>query len=389
MHTDCPSCGQNNFNEIFRFSDVPVSGVFRASKSDRLPKHDLILEACASCGLLRNASYASPPDYLEKPRPTARQMPAYLTYLLKLIKDSFAKEDLILEIGSNDGSFLDVLQDAGFTNLCGIEPSSELVKMSSAKGHKVIADYFGPAIVDAVLAKVGAPKLILCRHTLEHVPLPKLFIQGLHALISRNKGAAIVEVPDSTAISEGLNFVEFWDEHLFYFTPHSLRRLMENNGFNVTSTEIFPHLDTRNLFVNVKVNESPIKTAAYINEIDFWQDYFRRFNQLAEKLKNVILAQPRPIYLIGASHPQCNFVNYLGLSSVVDFMIDDDPFKADKLPFIDSQTVSIITTDEFTNNQEKGGSLILTGFGYDGWSKKISEIALSRQMKIIDPRCVD
>jgi SAM-dependent methyltransferase len=386
-NTTCPCCGHNNFFEILKFPTTPVSGVLRAFAESPLPVNELAFEVCTVCGLLRNSNYASPPDYLEKPRPTARQLPAYQECLLDQIGGLLSKDELVLEIGSNDGSFLDLLREKGYSNVFGVEPSSELVKIAREKGHRIVAEYFEPDLVETLLATYGAPKMVICRHTLEHVPFPGSFIQALRDLLAPENGTALVEVPDSTAIPEGLNFVELWDEHLFYFTPYTLRLLMKRSGLRVSDAMVFPHLDTRNILVRV-IPGADIANQAEVcsdsSEAELWKSFSERFQIVSEQIRDAVQAQPGLIYLIGASHPQCNFVNYLGLESFVDFMIDDDPVKTGKLPSISSNSVRIITSEEFSD-QPQGGTLILTAFGYARWTRKISDIAVSKGIKILDP----
>ena len=383
----CPCCGHDLFVEILKFPNNPVSGILRTSSESPLPLDMLAFEACSVCGLLRNSHYASPPDYLEKPRPTARQLPSYQSYLLDQIAKLLSKDDLILEVGSNDGSFLDLLREKGYSNLFGVEPSIELVKTARLKGHRIVAEYFEPSLVETLLANYGAPKLVICRHTLEHVPSPGLFIQALRAVLVPENGTALLEVPDSTAIIQGLNFVELWDEHLFYFTPYTLGLLAEKSGLRVTDAMAFPHLDTRNILVHVTSEtraENQASMSIPSSELELWRSFSERFKVVSEQIKNDVRVRSAPIYMLGASHPQCNFVNYLGLEPFVDFMIDDDPDKVGMLPSIINNSVRIITSEEFSD-QPQGGTLILTGFGYANWTRQISDVAKSKGMEILDP----
>jgi SAM-dependent methyltransferase len=384
----CSCCGFHRFIEVVKFSDIPASGLLRISAEIPLTVRELGFEACINCGFLRNRNFASPPDYSERPRPTARQLPTYQDQLLDLIKKAAVKEDSVLEVGSNDGTFLDLLSKQGYTNTYGVEPSCDLVKLAREKGHRIVAEYFGPDIIDALLKDFGAPKLIICRHTLEHVPNPAVFVRSLRTLLVAGKGVALVEVPDSSAIPEGVNFVEFWDEHLFYFTPFTLKLLMKRHGLKVVSEVVLPHLETRNILLQVTsdaCHDGLEENAVILSEISVWKKFSDRFRIVSEQIRNEVLAAQKPIYMIGASHPQCNFVNYLELASLVDFMIDDDPLKVGKLPSVSSTSLMIINSEEFSR-QAQFGTLLLTGFGYECWTRKLCDLAGSKSLQIIDPR---
>lgn len=386
----CPCCGGAEFQEVIAFRAVPATGLFRATGDEILPVADLAFDACEGCGLLRRRDFASPPDYSDKQRPTSRQLPSYRDALLRaiagLVRD---RDELIVEIGSNDGTFLQLLRDEGYTNLAGVEPAVELAEASRRRGLRVETRYFGPEAAPYLIERYGAPRLVVCRHTLEHVPFPQQFIAGIRDLIAPARGAALIEVPDSRAITEKLNFVELWDEHLYYFTAHTLRLLLERNGLPVRHHESFPHLDTRNLLVCCSVEPGPATAAQSAGGTiaEDWQAFALRYSRLAARLRSEISTAPRPIYVVGASHPQCNFVNYLELGPVIDFMIDDDDAKNGRLPPLHAGRASIISTGKFVDGAAEG-SVVLTGFGYPGWMRRIADAAAGKNMRIVDPRAL-
>jgi SAM-dependent methyltransferase len=384
----CQCCGGSEFLEIVTFRGVPATGVFRRDPADPCPVSDLTFESCARCSLLRRRDFAQPPEYADRERPTGRQLPAYRDELLEAVAElAGGRGELIVEIGSNDGTFLQLLRERGHTNVVGVEPAVELAEAARRRGLRVEARYFGPDAVPRLLARYGAPRLVVCRHTLEHVPFPRQFVAAIGALLAPAGGRALIEVPDSTAIADQLNFVELWDEHLFYFTPATLRLLLEGSGLAVRDSASLPHLDTRNLLVSAGCapgTPSPLPVGGTTQD---WMAFARRYARLAARLRDEIGAAPRPVHVVGASHPQCNFVNYLELGPVVDFMIDDDAAKSGRFPPLRGSGASIITTGKFVDDAA-GGSVVLTGFGYPGWMRRIAEAAARKSMRIIDPRAV-
>lgn len=384
----CPCCGGEDFRSLLALPGTPVSGILRRSPEELPAMADLSFEYCGGCGLLRSGHHLSPPDYSEKPRATTRQMPTYLPRLLSSIREAAGPSDLVAEIGANDGNFLDLLRKEGYARSYGIEPSAELARLARARGLTISEGYFGPDAVEPLLRQYGPPRLVLCRHTLEHVPDPRGFVQAIADLIRPAGGVALIEVPDSTVICDRLNFVELWDEHLYYFTPATLRWLLESAGLSVVSEAVFPHLDTQNIVMLVSAGNAPVApqdAERRADEIRRWERFSGRFERVAREMGDAMRALPRPVHLIGASHPQCNFVNYLGIEEVVDFMIDDDPVKMGCLPPIRSTTAQIISSEAFSQGTGRG-ALVLTGFGYPGWTKRLRDVAIARELAVLDPR---
>ena len=384
----CPCCDGYVFYEVVAFPGVPATGVYRATAHEPLPTIDLSFEACQGCSLLRRRSVADPVDYANKQRSTRGQLPAYRENLLQAIAQFVPRpNDLVVEIGSNDGTFLELLRERGYSNLLGIEPARELAETSRKKGLRIECGYFGEEMAKRVLDLYGSPSAAVCRHTLEHVPRPADFVDAIRELIRPAAGEVLIEVPDSEVIYDGMNFMELWDEHVYYFTPVTLSLLLESSGLNIQSRETFSHLETRNIVICASVKRSPQdapSASAPIRAPD-WKAFSKRLGRLGSSLRDVIATAPKPVYVIGASHPQCNFINFLALDSMVQFMIDDDPAKLGKVPPVRGEPVHIISSTQFMSCPE-AGTMILTGFGYPAWTMRMTAAASAKSMRIVDPR---
>jgi hypothetical protein len=232
----------------------------------------------------------------------------------------------------------------------------------------------------------GPVKAVICRHTLEHVPQPDAFVSALAQCLDGDNALALVEVPDGSAIPDLLNVYEFWDEHLFCFSPNNLLRLLQRAGLQVVETVIQPHLETRNLLAWCKkANAIPLLD---FNDEDFkcvslWKGLPERWHTFKTGFLDALVQAPRPVYAIGASHSQTNLINYSGVGKSVDFFIDDDPVKVGFFPPVAETGATIISTVQF-NSKAVRGTLVKTGFGHDMWTKKLCAHALACGMTIIE-----
>jgi SAM-dependent methyltransferase len=385
----CQCCGEVELHRLVGFSDVPMSGVFRKSTNESLPCIDLYLDVCTHCGLVRQAAGGGPKAYVEVTRSTSLQFPKYVHDLIaKLRSSGVGLDDLVLEIGANDGLFMTALRDAGFNNLVGVEPSQDLAAAAQAKGHTVVCDYFGPGLVPVLLAAHGPARAVICRHTLEHVPQPDTFVAALAQCLDGGNALALVEVPDGSAIPDLLNVYEFWDEHLFCFSQNNLVRLLQRAGLQVVETVIQPHLETRNLLAWCEKADA-IRVPDFNDEdskcVALWQRLPTRWHAFKAGFSDALAQAPSPVYAIGASHSQTNLINYAGVGKRVDFFIDDDPTKVGLFPPVAETRAAIISTAQFEASAV-GGTLVKTGFGYEKWTQKLCAHALACGMTVVDPK---
>jgi hypothetical protein len=386
----CHCCNGSGFKSLVDFANLPVTGIFLPSLSLALPKMDLGIELCTNCGLVRQKPGSGPRQYVEVTRSTSLQFPAYVHALIaKLKEEGIEQDDLVLEVGANDGLFMSALRDAGFNYLVGVEPSQDLAAAAQGRGHTVVCDYFGPDLVPALLAEHGAAKAVICRHTLEHVPAPDAFVGALAQCLDGDQALALVEVPDGSAIPDLLNVYEFWDEHLFCFSQNNLTRLLQRAGLEVVETDLQPHLETRNLLAWCKKARPPQFEQPLGQQdadcVALWQSLPARWEEFKFGFADALSNAPGPIYAIGASHSQTNLVNYAGVGQVVDFFIDDDTAKVGLFPPVAETRNAILSSEQFEASAQ-GGTLVKTGFGYEKWTQKLCSLALTRGMTILDPK---
>lgn len=381
----CPCCGTQDFYAVVAFRGVPVSGVYRVRADDPIQEVDLLFEACRACSLLRRRDFAAPVDYSVKERSTRAQFPAYVDVLLDFIDRSVSCRDhVVVEIGSNDGAFLDLLKRRGYRNLVGIEPAIGLAETARSKGLRVESGYFDSEMARTILSQYGSPAMVVCRHTLEHVPQPNAFVGAIRELLAHG-GRALIEVPDSSVIHERLNFMELWDEHMHYFTGPTLAMLLRRGGLQPDAEVVVSHLDTQNLIAWVRPQTPPQAVEGVcggLGEVD-WSVFARRLEAYRSRLHQLLAEASRPICVMGASHPQCNFVNFLELERFVDYMVDDDPAKAGTIPPTRESRARVIDSDA-VGHVAAGGTLLLTAFGYPAWIRAMSAKFAGR-LTIIDP----
>ena len=377
------------FEPLLDFGQVPTSGLFRDQPDRPLACARLAFQLCGSCGLLRREALGLPRDYTDVDRATAAQLPEYAQELLGgIAAHGLASDQVVFDIGCNDGTFLERLHKAGVRRLVGVEPSRNLGEAARTRGFEVLVEYFGAETASRLLASHGYAGAIVCRHVLEHVPDPLDFLVSLRRCLHPEKGVALIEVPDSSVIPEHMSVQELWDEHMHYFCKASLRRLLRRVGLKVLAIEGRSHLDTRNLLAwcaSGVATDRPAKDSSGRSDVMLWRGFSSAWQSHRDELAVAVSSVPRPLYAIGASHPQCNFINYTGIGQFVDFCIDDDIAKIGRYPPIAGGSPPVISTSQFEATA-RAGTVLETGFGYPRWTARIRDHALRHGMEVLNPR---
>jgi len=234
--TQCPICTSTDCLPFLTYKGAIVHQqllVRTREEADRPQRGDIELAFCRSCGAVWNTLFD--PGLLKYGGPYEASQsisPAFWRYMAglakRLVRDYDIDHKRIIEIGSGDGRFLQLLCQMGDNSGAGFEPSWEGSDfLDASRKVQIIRDYYSDRYADS------AADLVCCRHVLEHIQNPTLF---LHDMLSLSKSSSTVfffEVPNfNWSLREGA----FWDvyyEHFLYFASVSLRFLFSRSGFRI------------------------------------------------------------------------------------------------------------------------------------------------------------
>ncbi|MBN2251417.1 MAG: class I SAM-dependent methyltransferase [Candidatus Altiarchaeota archaeon] len=144
--------------------------------------------------------------------------------------EGYAKKGKLLDVGCAAGFFLKVAKDAGW-DVKGVEPNKWLGDYGRGKfGVDVFTGTLHEASFDA-----GSFDLVTMWDVLEHMPDPKAGLREANRVL-KNGGILVVSYPDYGSIFSkvlGRRWWFFLSHHLYYFTPKTLERMLEDSGFEM------------------------------------------------------------------------------------------------------------------------------------------------------------
>lgn len=134
----------------------------------------------------------------------------------------------ILDLGCANGGLLKALQELGFHNLCGVDPSAvcvENVRRLGIEAHRGSFDQPLPA---------RQFDCVILSHVLEHIQDLTSAVQSLSSLlVDAPTSCVYIEVPDASRYVDYLfaPFQDFNTEHINHFSQVSLTNLLQSVGF--------------------------------------------------------------------------------------------------------------------------------------------------------------
>jgi SAM-dependent methyltransferase len=192
---------------------------------------------CPSCHLVQ-LGYVEDPAVLFQPEykytsGTTKSLRANFAELARQARTRFGltAKDLMVDIGSNDGTLLSNFQSAGH-RVVGIEPT-KAGDIAIAAGIPTVQDFLGKGAVDAVVSKHGKAKVVTAANVFGHMPDIDEVMACISSLLEPG-GIFISESDYLLDIVNGLEFDTMYHEHL-----RSIRSIPSRISWNRGDTASF------------------------------------------------------------------------------------------------------------------------------------------------------
>ena len=142
----------------------------------------------------------------------------------------------ILDIGSNDGTLLDIFKDFQ-TITIGIEPTDAAIE-SENKGHAIYQTYFDKTVTEEIISKFGIPDVITFTNVFAHVDDLKTMLLCLNTLMGPDT-LLVIENHYLGAVLSHMQFDTFYHEHPRTYSAKSFIYIAETLAADINLIE-FP-----------------------------------------------------------------------------------------------------------------------------------------------------
>jgi 2-polyprenyl-3-methyl-5-hydroxy-6-metoxy-1,4-benzoquinol methylase len=151
---------------------------------------------------------------------------------------SLKPNDLVVDIGSNDGTWLAYYKQHGLRTL-GVDGARNLAEMANQRGIETWARFFNVEVAREIIATRGRAQLVTAAGVFFHLEELHSVTAGIAELI-RDGGVFCVQAISLTAMLRHTQFDQVYHEHLTYWTAKSLERLFSQYGLEIFCAEMLP-----------------------------------------------------------------------------------------------------------------------------------------------------
>lgn len=241
-HTYCRICGTRLPAPFLDLGRMPLANAFLRSPQEFAGEsaYSLAVAGCVECGLVQ-LDYVVPAEQLYRRyiyvSSTAEAVRRHAAGLAEGLTGRYGwdAQDLMVEVGSNDGTVLKAFQRRGLRVL-GVEPARNIAEVAEREGVPTVPEFFTAATAAAQQERVGEAAVIMGRHVFAHVDDVHDFLEGVDRWLAKN-GVLIIEVPYLGELIARLEFDTIYHEHLSYFALRPVERLCAQHGLRLLDAE--------------------------------------------------------------------------------------------------------------------------------------------------------
>ncbi len=241
----CQVCGHAPLDSVLSLGYMPPVNqmVPIGQVPHQQPWFPTTLLHCRNCelvqlGLAVDPVIIFPPEY------------PYTSGTTKLLRDNFADlqresaamlglsdKDLVIDIGSNDGTLLSNFQNGG-QRVLGIEPT-DVGDIANQRGIPTIKRYFGVEVAREVKREYGPASVITAANCFAHIEDVHAIVDGIVEML-KDDGVFISESHYLIPLLDTLQYDTIYHEHLRYYSLTSLKHLLEMHDLEVFHARPIP-----------------------------------------------------------------------------------------------------------------------------------------------------
>jgi SAM-dependent methyltransferase len=241
----CQICGHAPLSTVLSLGYMPPVNQMVAigEVQKQQPWFPTNLMHCSTCelvqlGLAVDPVIIFPPEY------------PYTSGMTRILRDNFAElytesskmlglgsDDLVVDIGSNDGTLISNYQKGGH-RILGIEPT-DVAKIANARGIPTIQRYFSKEVAAEVKREHGAAKVVTAANCFAHIEDVHAIVEGIVEMLAPD-GVFISESHYLIGLLEDLQYDTVYHEHLRHYTGGSLAYLLGMHGLEIFHARKIP-----------------------------------------------------------------------------------------------------------------------------------------------------
>lgn len=343
----CRLCGNKKIKHAFELGNLPLGEKYFEKKvvAKKSKFYPLTISWCKVCKNIQVREMINPKILWKNYTYLSGQTDAIKMHFEKFAKKTVSvfklkDNDLVIDIGSNDGSLLRHFKKKGI-KILGVDPAKNVVEIANRNGIKTINSLFDKKISNKIKNKFKKAKLITAFNVFAHTEKLREMLKSVYDLLE-DEGIFIFEVQYLDDIYKKKILGTFFHEHMYHHSITSLNNFFEKfqmklfkvERVNIQKGSIIGYVSKNQ---NINIDNSVSKFIDYEKKIKLF-DYkklklFKKhFDNQKNKCKKIInkFSSQDIIAAYGAARSGPVLSINHGIENKIKYIFDDHALKVNK-----------------------------------------------------------
>ena len=217
--SSCRLCGMRKFDRVVSLKPSPLANSFldKNKIAEEEISYALDLYFCCNCNHVQLLDVVDPGllfnNYVYVSGTSSQFVKHFESYANTVIsKYEVPEGSFVLEIGSNDGTFLRKFIERKMEVL-GVDPAKEIALNATKNGINTWPRFFSQELAAEIYDKIGVPRIIAANNVFAHCDNLSEIIEGVKTLMDRDS-ILIFEVSYLLDVYQKTLFDTIYHEHL-------------------------------------------------------------------------------------------------------------------------------------------------------------------------------
>jgi SAM-dependent methyltransferase len=343
----CALCGSPRLEQVLSLEPSPPANSFvpRERLGDVQEKFPLDVALCRDCNHVQLLDVIDPRHLFEDYVYVSGTSPVFVDHFRRYAADSaelldLRPGDLVVDIGSNDGTLLRFFQALG-CRVLGVDPAKAIAQAASQSGVETLAEFFTPDLAREIRDSRGPARLITANNVFAHAEDLRSIVEGIRALLSPD-GVFGFEVSYLVDVYQKTLFDTVYHEHLSYHSVGPLEKFFAANAMQMIDAVRVPsHGGSLRGFAQLAEGGRPVQRSVQelvnlesqlmLDRPSTFSSFAARIDDLKEELRRLlsrIKGGGGRVAGFGAPAKATTLLHHFGLGSdYLEFIVDDSPLK--------------------------------------------------------------
>lgn len=225
VRPDCRLCNSSRLEKVLDLGTTPLANELPAFPQIDQEQFPLYLAQCGGCGHVQLPVVVDPErlfrDYVYVSGTSPVFVSHFERYAEELRRHHLDEGDLVVEIGSNDGTLLCALATTG-VRVLGVDPAKDIAAAATASGVETWPEFFTAETAKRIVDQRGFAQVVIANNVFAHADDLRGIVDGVKAVLEPG-GLFVFEVSYLPDVLLKTLLDTIYHEHLSY---HSLGPLL-------------------------------------------------------------------------------------------------------------------------------------------------------------------